>query len=487
MNFFINKAMGHGNSGVEHAQFYRAARFREKKLPFKLIFTDLLPKLHDHMQEWHLAENEVIGLYDYFLSDDPDAYLKNGNPKVNEFSENVLWDQTNTQRLMTRVTTGLYTEKVQRVKRYSDEKKLYLVEDDRVILENGQHRMMWHYRDHGKLDRVPSSIRLSNFKGHDYYFGTFEKLLAFFFQEIATVFPKSVYFMDRGSENEEALILMKRQGYELKLIDIVHAAHLSSFQGGHPLWNNFYQYMFDHVEDMDAVVSATRLQTAAMKSDLQKNGILQTNQLVTIPVGGVEEVSPAKTWEGNELKFVTASRLHPEKHIAHIVKSIKILRDRGLNATLTIYGSGSDEGPLKQLIEKLQLTSSVTLGGLSLHVVNDLKQYDAFVSASYSEGFGLTYMEAIGDALPIATYANLFGAQELVIENKNGHLALFDRTDEAEASNIANLAEAMSRIFTSPEHYAQLSQGAKQVATEFQAPIIAERWSQLVRSLLDEN
>ena len=31
MNFFVNKAMGIGNSGVEHAQFYRAACFDRKK------------------------------------------------------------------------------------------------------------------------------------------------------------------------------------------------------------------------------------------------------------------------------------------------------------------------------------------------------------------------------------------------------------------------------------------------------------------------
>ena len=84
--------MGHGNSGVEHAQFYRAERFREKNIPFKLIFTDRLPQLHQHMKEWHIAESEVIGIYDYFLSDDPDNYLQVGEQHTHDFYEEVLWD-----------------------------------------------------------------------------------------------------------------------------------------------------------------------------------------------------------------------------------------------------------------------------------------------------------------------------------------------------------------------------------------------------------
>jgi accessory Sec system glycosylation protein GtfA len=482
--------MGHGNSGVEHAQFYRAARFREKKLPFKLIFTDFLPQLHEHMQEWHLAENEVIGLYDYLLSQNPDAYLEHGNLQVNQSSEEVLWDLTNTQRIIQRTTTGEYRATIQRVKRYSEKKQIQLVEDDRVILRNNTHQIMWHYRDdptEAGEGRVMTSIHLDNFKGKNYYFKTFEALVTFFLAELNQYYPKSTYFIDRGTENEEALVLMKLQGAPIKLVDIVHASHLSTFQNGHPLWNNYYQYMFDHLEDMDAIVNATTLQTTTMRQNIREAGLTAQPAIVTIPVGGVETVAPARHWQGDELKFVTASRLHPEKHISHIIKAIDQLRQAGHNATLMIYGSGGDRPALEKLVTELSLTESVTFGGLSQHVVTDLKQFDAFVSASYSEGFGLTYVEAISDALPIASYANLFGAKELVRENVNGHLATFERQDDAETENIKSLARAMSMVFQSPAHYAQLSEGATRVAVSFSAGIIADKWADLVRKVNHEN
>ena len=44
MNFFINKAMGIGNSGVEHAQFYRARCFEKVQLPYKYVFVELVKK-----------------------------------------------------------------------------------------------------------------------------------------------------------------------------------------------------------------------------------------------------------------------------------------------------------------------------------------------------------------------------------------------------------------------------------------------------------
>ncbi len=66
MHFFVNKGMGHSNSGVEHAQFYRAARFKESNLPFKYIFTDYLPQLHQHMSDGKLLKTMLLGYMTFF-------------------------------------------------------------------------------------------------------------------------------------------------------------------------------------------------------------------------------------------------------------------------------------------------------------------------------------------------------------------------------------------------------------------------------------
>jgi len=473
--------MGHGNSGVEHAQFYRAARFREKGIPFKLIFTDCLPQLHQHMKEWCIAEPEVIGMYDYFLSDDPDRYLHEGEQRTHDYYEEVLWDTTSTQRMIKRQATGNYTETVQRRKRYVKEKNIYHIEDDRVILENGNRKVSWHYRHKGLHDRRATNIRVDNFRGKHYLFTTFEELLAFFFLELQRRFEHNIYIIDRGTENEEALIHMKQQGAALKIVDVVHANHFVTWHAGHPLWNNYYQYMFDHLDDIDLVIVATQLQREAMMSQLTTIGVSNASKKINaIAVGGVSDSVVPKLWNGKTARFVTASRLHPEKHIMHIIQAVSQLRLKGMPATLDIYGIGSEENQLANYIKSLNLEPFIHLRGLSQDMVKDMRAYDVFVSASYSEGFGLTYIEAISNAMPIVTYDNLYGAQELVYEGVNGYLAKFSHEKTDEVSNIKHLTEAMGHVF---EHYNALSVGAANVAKRFDNKTIANQWQKVMAKI----
>lgn len=481
MHFFINKGMGHGNSGVEHAQFYRATQFRDKKLPFKMVFTDHLPRLHQHMKEWHIAEHEVIGLYDYLLSDDPDKYLRNGNMIMHNYEEEILWDTTNTQRMIKRQTTGNYIEIIQRRKYYDKEKRVYQVEDDRVFLENKKHRVSWHYRNERSRGDQMTNIRVDNFRGKNYLFTTFEELLDFFFSDIQHRFKNNVYLIDRGTDSEEAIIRIKQYDSTLKILAVVHADHFVTWYQEHPLWNNYYQYMFDHLTDIDLIIVATKLQRQAMLSQLEAIGVSGlSRKIVAIPVGGVSDISEPNKWLGGSMKFVTASRLHAEKHIDHIIQAISQLRQAGLNATLAIYGAGAEESNLVTLINTLNLSSFVVLKGLSQHMKTDMKAYDVFVSASYSEGFGLTYIDAISNALPIATYDNLYGARELVYDGVNGYLAKFSRKAADEQVNISRLAVAMRLTF---ESYDQLSKGAHDVAMQFQNDMIADQWQKVMVDL----
>ena len=50
------------------------------------------------------------------------------------------------------------------------------------------------------------------------------------------------------------------------------------------------------------------------------------------------------------------------------------------------------------------------------------KNYEVYLSASTSEGFGLTLMEAIGSGLPIIGFDVPYGNQTFVTEGKNGYL-----------------------------------------------------------------
>lgn len=481
MYFFVNQGIGHSNSGVEHAQFYRAARFRALGLPFKFVFTDHLPQLHQHMAEWQLAEQDVIGLYDYLLSDAPDDYLHFGTTQPHSYHEDALWDTQQRQRLLFRQTTGQYTETIQRRQQHADAAKDSWV-IDRVILENKTHRISWHYQYMSDEVKQPVDIHVDNFRGRHYLFTTQDELLQFFFSELERYFDHNVYLIDRGTAHETALVTLKQQGADLKLGVVIHAAHFVGFVAGHPLWNNHYQYLFDHVALIDLIVVSTVQQRLDIITQLQTVGVHDVAQkVVVIPVGGVASVAQPRHWAGGTAKFVTAARLHREKNLTHLIQAVQQLRQAGESVTLDIFGVGQEYAPLARQIQTAQLEGVVTLKGLSQDMVTAMQPYDAFVSASYSEGFGLAYMEAISLGLPIATYANQYGAQALVRENVNGHLAAFVPEKTAESQNIVHLTQAMRRILT---HYDALSQGASQVAADFTDERIAAQWQRVLEGLV---
>jgi len=82
--------------------------------------------------------------------------------------------------------------------------------------------------------------------------------------------------------------------------------------------------------------------------------------------------------------------------------------------------------------------------------------------------------------LPIATYANRYGAQTLVRDGENGYLAAFEPQATAEAQNITHLATAMRRIF---DNYDALSRGASRRSSAFLNADIARQWGRLVEAL----
>ena len=58
MIYFINEGLNASNSGIEHAEFDRARLFRKAGIPFQLITTTYLPKLHSILPLFTL--NHVI-------------------------------------------------------------------------------------------------------------------------------------------------------------------------------------------------------------------------------------------------------------------------------------------------------------------------------------------------------------------------------------------------------------------------------------------
>ncbi|HHL3632948.1 glycosyltransferase [Neisseria polysaccharea] len=109
---------------------------------------------------------------------------------------------------------------------------------------------------------------------------------------------------------------------------------------------------------------------------------------------------------------------------------------------LNIGGSGQEETNLKQQARQLGIAHAVTfLGALQPEAVLDLmRNSNAFVLASRTETFGVVYIEALSQGLPVI--ATRCGGAESIVSDGNGYLVPVDDDDA--------LADALIKMY---EHH----------------------------------
>jgi accessory Sec system glycosylation protein GtfA len=197
----------------------------------------------------------------------------------------------------------------------------------------------------------------------------------------------------------------------------------------------------------------------------------------TIPVGSLPELKyPSEQRRKHSL--ITASRLATEKHVDWLIRAVDKARAVVPDVTLDIYGEGVEGKKLKELISELNCEDSVKLcGQQNLNEV--YKNYEAYVSGSTSEGFGLTLMEAIGSGLPIIGFDVRYGNQNFIDDGENGYIIPVHDTMEMK-ERVDGLADAIVRLFTVSDLQA-FHQHSYDKAEEYLTKEVERRWALLLR------
>lgn len=480
MNFFVNQAMGVGNSGVEHAQFYRAKRFDQVNLPYRFIFMEFIKNLHTAMDHWNLRDNQVINMWEFFVLGTD--YAVKGLAKRVKTTSTMLTDSSKTNRMAETITeSGIRLREYFVKKPNPKNPNTLLVSTDRVEMFNmvtGERKVSYSLINDEKRGAQVVNIHLYGQGNHHHlFFPNLVQLKRYFFHQLDRLFTEqNTFIVDRGETNEVALFDDENANWHK--IDVVHADHLSDRdEPTAPLWNNYYEYVLTHLDLIDRLVVATELQRQDLLIDFPD----AASKIVTIPVGGVSDdvqsfQSPKKH---GTLNLVTVSRLANEKHIDLIVKAVIKLHEMGTDVNLDVFGQGEAQIELTKIIREAKAQDYINLKGLTNHPEQEYPKYDAFISASYSEGFGLTYIEALNAALPVVTFNARFGAQELIHDGKNGFVQPFKRNDEN--YNVDQLVVGIKKLL-SVNDYHKLQQQVVDSVAGFRDQVIANKW----RALLDE-
>jgi glycosyltransferase involved in cell wall biosynthesis len=146
------------------------------------------------------------------------------------------------------------------------------------------------------------------------------------------------------------------------------------------------------------------------------------------------------------LQLIAVSRLAPNKRIDHAVQALQILLQRGVQAHLTIVGSGEVEGQLKQMAAQPALAGHVSFPGrLSEEEKNaHLRRAHLLIHTSIREGWGLNVLEANALGTPAVVYP-VDGLVDATLHEETG---LVTRAETPES-----VADAITSLLPRPEAY----------------------------------
>lgn len=201
------------------------------------------------------------------------------------------------------------------------------------------------------------------------------------------------------------------------------------------------------------------LEAIAAKSEVIPNGIAEIF---------FDQNAQPKTLEG-KLKLIQVGRLMKLKNPELTAKATEILRSRGRDVTLTLVG-GVEDDSYRPLLQKDYVNWFDNCP--QPEVIKHLQAADIFVMPSHIETFGLAYVEAMSQGLPVLYTAG----QGFDGQFPEGEVGFAVSDSDAEA-----LADQIEKIV---EYYEILSKNAISGAKKFRWDTIGSRYAELYREVI---
>lgn len=501
----VNKAVGLASSGVEYAQKYRREVFATIPWVEDLyVFTDYLgTNISVFSDRLGFERSQVLWVYDLVTGrrtcgstlsvDDFLATIRQPHspPEVLPDRTEVALTGSAVRYVIRTLDGGLvdrvetvaggrlvraehYDESLNNVEHFHDGgfvRRTFLTPEGRVAAEQT-------YRDGEILrtvitpasplyDRPTRRGRPTGFGGDVVLEGR-AQFLGYVFERLLTR-PDDVVIVDRALDVIDAIYPVLG---DHRLYSVVHAEHydLKQVDDGVLLWNNHYQHVFTRPDLVDGLIVSTRRQQEVLERQLAAS---PTGRIPVscIPAGVATMAPTPPAYDPSSL--VTAGRLADEKHVDLLVRAVAVARRRLPELRLDVYGEGNRD-PVLAAIEETGTHDCVRLmGHQRLHRV--LGSYGLYVTASTSEGFGLTLLEAIAEGLPIVGFDVDYGNREMVEQGVNGRLVPF--TDSAE--DVDRLAAAIVEVLTS-EALDDMHEHSRKLAQAYTVDSVARRWERLL-------
>lgn len=153
--------------------------------------------------------------------------------------------------------------------------------------------------------------------------------------------------------------------------------------------------------------------------------------------------------------LIMVGRYAKSKDHVTLIKALHQLKQKGINPTLTLVGSGRKhyQKEVHDLVDRYELQNQVTFIEYSSEVDKLLLQHKVFVMSSRFEGLNLAVLEAMASGC-IVVGSTAVGVKELIDDKKDGFLFPIGAATE--------LAGIIETILSNPSNYQALATAARE-------------------------
>ena len=174
-----------------------------------------------------------------------------------------------------------------------------------------------------------------------------------------------------------------------------------------------------------------------------------------------------------EYKIFTAGRLDELNNYSELIKAIRILKDKGLNIGLILFGDGLQRNSLEKQVKNLDLEYEVRFFGKVKNIPNYFKLFNLAMHTATHGGLSNLIIEAIYNKIPIAV-TPIGDSQELIKHNRGIEIKGFDSHAIADAIEEFTLLNKDSINDSSERAYVYLTE-------KFDNKYIYEKWVALAK------
>lgn len=176
--------------------------------------------------------------------------------------------------------------------------------------------------------------------------------------------------------------------------------------------------------------------------------------------------------------ILCVARQYPRKHIADLLRALPLVRRSVPRSHAVIIGDGPEHTRLLELAEELELGAAVRfLGSVSddLEVARHYRHADVFCLPSVQEGFGIVFLEAMVNGLPIVAI-NSSAVPEVVPQRRAGILV--------PPGAVEALAGALVELLNTPDLRAAYGAFGQEHVQQYDWNQVAERFLAQVEPFL---